>query len=221
MVNKYYSRKKIPYQTLLDKRSEIADRFKLIYLERKNLFNGSNKFLIQEIDQYYQEKYQYTLTWWVKLMDELYKKPEIENLYQYWLTVYEKIKKIPSIHEQSKEYYKLTSHLNPGQMLQCDYYRVVQTFQNYRFHVVRFEEDLGKYCAGHSRNTRAIFKFVLIQKPWILKMYYSDNVACVVGNLKPYYIFNVEQEKEYEADNFFSYHTLSEDTPNVCADCLE
>ena len=220
MMEKYHHQKRISYTVLLDRGAELADRFKLVYLERKNLYVKASPKSIKNMDKSFMEKYQYTLSWWIQLMDGLYQKAEIENVYQFWLNIHDKIKKISSIHDQSKEYVKLTGGLNPGQLLQCDYYRIIKTFQDYQFDVIYVEENLGKYCAGESRSNRQVFKFVIKKKPWILKMYYSDNVMCVIGNLKPYYILNVKEGLEYEADNFYSYHTFDEDTPNVCPECF-
>ena len=198
-LKKCYRKKSIPLEILLEHGHSLANRFKIIYEEGKS-----------------------TPTNWGNTMNLSYQKPDIKNLYDFWLDINQKIKLIPSIHQQSKEYSKLTNCLNPGQLLQCDYYRILQTFQEYGFQVLMFKENLGKYCTElSSGNSYRVFKFIIKNKHWLISMYYTNNVICVIGNLKPDLILNVKENREYVGDNFFSYNFIDKDTPNVCTDCFQ
>lgn len=151
--------------------------------------------------------------WWIETMKELFDRPDIDNLYQFWLNVYEKISNISSIREQSDLYHQLTNHLNPAQLMQCDFYRILKTFESNNFEILQIKENLGRYCAGQScLNASGIFCLIIKKRPWIVKVRFSDDYDCVAGIFRPEIILNMDDNREYQGEYFYAYNSAEYDT---------
>ncbi|XWV25877.1 putative orfan [Tupanvirus soda lake] len=213
MLNSLYSAEAIPKSIVMKEADGIADRFKTIFLERAPWMDLPKENFNTISYENIMEKSHDGKRWWIRTMDKLYEKSNVDDLYNYWIGIYEKIKSITLIHDQGKEYNKLTSNLNPGQLLQCDFYRAVQTFYDYGFEIVQIKENLGRFCARQSAiSASGTLKFIIRKNNWIVKVSFSDDCDCVSGILRPIYIIDMDTRKKYHGEDFYAWNSCEEDT---------
>lgn len=185
----------IPNKVLMEQANGIANRFRNIFVEMTSCVN------LPDDCKYTMEK-----------MNHLYEKPEVENLHQIWLNIYNEIKIIKSIRKQGKIYNDLTSCLNPGQLLQCDFYRALQTFDDHGFEIIHVKENLDRFCSRQSALTNNTFSFYVRKKNWMLKVAFFDDSDCVSGILRPKIIIDMITKKEYDGEDFYGWNSYEKNT---------
>ncbi|XWV24640.1 putative ORFan [Tupanvirus deep ocean] len=199
--------------SVMEQANGISDRFKNIVIERKSWLSIPKENFGMVSPENQMEKSDDSKLWWIKTMNNLYERCDVPDLYNYWLDIYGKIKDITYIRDQGEMYHKLTSHLNPGQLLQCDFYRAVQTFFDYGFEIMRIKENLGRFCARQSAISASdTLKFVIRKNNWIAKVSFTDDIDCISGILRPSIILDMLCEKKYDGEDFYAWASAEENT---------
>ena len=205
-LEQHYLLRPIMHEDLVNQGNGIADRFKNILLATTHAKIIPNDFSQEEL--LVEKLLLDTKKNWTSTMLKLYNKLDITNLYQYWLSIYNKIKTTPSIHDQNKYYSLLTADLNPGQLLQCDFYKAIQTFIDYGFQIVHVKENLSRYYARQFNNcANDTFKFIVKKNNWIAKVGFTDDSNCVAGILCPKNIIDINTGLEYEGEDFYAWNS--------------
>ncbi len=202
-----YKNKAIDHQDLMIQASGIAERFKTIYLKKLSWLDISDDD--KDFDSH-SKKY------WINTMISAYnKKIDIENIYDFWLDVYNKISTIPSIHNQGKKYSELTKSLNPGQLVQCDFYRAIQTFMDHKFEILQVDESLENFSNRVLPATPAVFFFIIRKKNWIAQVNFFDDNDCISGILRSKYIIDMNKNIVYEGEDFYAWNSIEANTISI------
>jgi hypothetical protein len=202
-----YLNENMTISNLIAKGSTLADRFKSIYSEKISLVNDNNS--LEETNNIDNSQ-----KWWFNALRKLYNKPDVSDLYGFWTEIYKTIKTISPLYEQGKCYNKLTKELNPGQLLECDFYRAVHTLTDNGFDILNVKENLHAFRARQSSSARyaETFKFFIRKNNWMAVVNFFDDYDCKCGILRANLILNLQNDKYYDGEDFYGWNSSVKET---------